>query len=602
MKPMLIIKSGLFFLGLFQAMGFSYAGTPLWTFTPLTATTISVPANGRATVQYQVTNQSNRAHTLVMSPITGVSQITTGSGLCGNPFMLTGHDSCILSLEIDGTQVASGHTNGPIVCEQGSALQCYRPPLSNLLNITVTESQYSLGGTISGLTAEVYLQNNSDSPQPFSSDGSFTLATGLTTGTAYDVTVQLQPIDETCSVSNGIGTIHAANATNVTVICSTNSYTVGGSVSGLSGELVLLNNGHDATTITSNESFTFPHSVAEGSNYDVTVGTQPLLQTCTVTNGSGTMGGSAVTNVSVSCSTNTTTLSTSLSNLALKTSGQARTLTITNTGSYLASGLSIHYPTWPSGTTANSTCSDSLEPSQTCTITVTPGPNASSSCDNPYAPAIPGAITVSASNVTSSVTTDIYVLAYGCIYEEGYVFAIDDTTVTTTSIGGTTAALANNSQGIQWDNGSYVVTTAVSLTDGLGNTAAIISAQGAGTYAAALCNSYAIDSSGNSPCSTTGICYSGWYLPAICQMGRAGQGAGCPAGIDNMSANLPNLDSSGCSGTACIFGDDDWSSTQDSESPYVLDLAWYQSFGYNAQGTDDQASSSYSVRCVRNFN
>ncbi|MFN7097630.1 MAG: hypothetical protein ACK4PR_08760, partial [Gammaproteobacteria bacterium] len=60
----------------------SYAGTPLWTFTPLTATTISVPANGTATVQYQVTNQSSKSHTLVMNSITGVTQITTGTGIC----------------------------------------------------------------------------------------------------------------------------------------------------------------------------------------------------------------------------------------------------------------------------------------------------------------------------------------------------------------------------------------------------------------------------------------------------------------------------------------------------------------------------------------
>ncbi|NNM60125.1 MAG: hypothetical protein HKM04_09975 [Legionellales bacterium] len=34
------------------------AGTPVWTFTPLTATTITVAANGSAIVQYQITNQS----------------------------------------------------------------------------------------------------------------------------------------------------------------------------------------------------------------------------------------------------------------------------------------------------------------------------------------------------------------------------------------------------------------------------------------------------------------------------------------------------------------------------------------------------------------
>ena len=85
MKGIGFIKKGLFFLCFLSAMGFSYAGMPVWTFTPLTATTISVSAEGTASVQYQVTNQSGKARTLVMSPIAGVSQLTTGAGVCGNP-------------------------------------------------------------------------------------------------------------------------------------------------------------------------------------------------------------------------------------------------------------------------------------------------------------------------------------------------------------------------------------------------------------------------------------------------------------------------------------------------------------------------------------
>lgn len=80
-----------------------------------------------------------------------------------------------------------------------------------------------------------------------------------------------------------------------------NTFTVGGTVSGLSGTVILLNNGGDADTITSNGAFTFPTPVAEGNPYNVTVQTQPAIQTCFVSNGSGTMGGSNITNVSVHC-------------------------------------------------------------------------------------------------------------------------------------------------------------------------------------------------------------------------------------------------------------------------------------------------------------
>lgn len=112
------------------------AGTPLWTFAPLTATNIVVLANGTATVQYRVTNQSSRPHTLEMQPIQGITQNVTGSGICGNPFVLPGKGSCILSLQIDGSQLTSPIEDGPIVCQQGSTLQCYRPSAANILRIT----------------------------------------------------------------------------------------------------------------------------------------------------------------------------------------------------------------------------------------------------------------------------------------------------------------------------------------------------------------------------------------------------------------------------------------------------------------------------------
>jgi hypothetical protein len=42
---------------MFSLSAFLHAATPLWTFTPLTPTSISIPANKTATIQYQVTNQ-----------------------------------------------------------------------------------------------------------------------------------------------------------------------------------------------------------------------------------------------------------------------------------------------------------------------------------------------------------------------------------------------------------------------------------------------------------------------------------------------------------------------------------------------------------------
>lgn len=153
-----------------SSAGFAQAGRPLWTLTPLTATTLSVPSNDTATVQYQITNQSTRTHTLSMQSIRGITQVTSGLGVCGNPFILTGHTSCTLFLQVNGSQLTQPISDGPIVCEQGSTLQCYRPARANTLaitqapaitdaTITVTDSPLTL--TTNGPTGTLIINNTS---------------------------------------------------------------------------------------------------------------------------------------------------------------------------------------------------------------------------------------------------------------------------------------------------------------------------------------------------------------------------------------------------------------------------------------------------------
>jgi len=82
------------------------------------------------------------------------------------------------------------------------------------------------------------------------------------------------------------------------------TYTVGGTVSGLVGSgLVLQNNGADDLSISANGPFTFPAGLPDGAVYDVTVKTQPTDQLATVSNGSGTISGADITNVAAVCYT-----------------------------------------------------------------------------------------------------------------------------------------------------------------------------------------------------------------------------------------------------------------------------------------------------------
>jgi hypothetical protein len=85
------------------------------------------------------------------------------------------------------------------------------------------------------------------------------------------------------------------------------TYTVGGSVSGLSGTVVLQDNGGDNLSISANGPFSFATALANGAAYSVTVSSSPPGQTCTVASGSGTIAAANVTNVALSCTAPTTT-------------------------------------------------------------------------------------------------------------------------------------------------------------------------------------------------------------------------------------------------------------------------------------------------------
>ena len=167
---------------------------------------------------------------------------------------------------------------------------------------------YTIGGTIAGLTGSgLVLQLNGGSNLPVSANATvFTFITQLAAGAMYNVSVLTQPTSpsQMCTVSNGSGNIGSANVASISISCATNSFTVGGTVSGLTGTgLVLRNNGGNDLPVNASGPFTFTTPILSGAAYAVTVLTQPTspAQTCSVTNGSGTVGAANVTNVGVVC-------------------------------------------------------------------------------------------------------------------------------------------------------------------------------------------------------------------------------------------------------------------------------------------------------------
>jgi 6-phosphogluconolactonase (cycloisomerase 2 family) len=169
-----------------------------------------------------------------------------------------------------------------------------------------TSTGYSISVTVSNLQpgTSITLLDNGQNSLTVTANGTVTIASSVASGTAYSVTVSAQPTGETCTVSQGSGTVGTSNV-NVGVACATNSFTVSVTVNGLTGGgLVLELNGTQDQTVASDGTVTFPDGLATGASYAVTVKTQPTTQReiCGVSSGSGTIAQANVTNVAVNCS------------------------------------------------------------------------------------------------------------------------------------------------------------------------------------------------------------------------------------------------------------------------------------------------------------
>ena len=224
------------------------------------------------------------------------------------------------------------------------------------------------------------------------------------------------------------------------------------------------------------------------------------------------------------------------------------------------------------------------------------------------------------------------VLGYGCQYQGGYVFSIDDTTPTTSSIGGTVAATADGPYfggvgvtSVNWSSGTSVSIWGIAETSTIGSP---IPNTTTPTGETALLATGQLNCNGNidGSCDTNNIIihypypamtteaaavckqttgalagYSDWYLPSICEMGfdtTGVPGSRCgvpptPPAIQNMQINLVDrLD---------LLHGSYWSSTEFSGDP--SSKAWLQYFT-NAVPEDSNQNPvnkvvTYSVRCAR---
>ena len=165
-------------------------------------------------------------------------------------------------------------------------------------------------------------------------------------------------------------------------------------------------------------------------------------------------------------------------------------------------------------------------------------------------------------------------IVVGSFYGGGvvfYIFVEADADYVAGETHGLIAAVADQSSGIRWHNGSYVTTGATGTAVGTGsaNTDAIIAAQGATetSYAAGLAKAYAAGG------------YTDWFLPSKDELNKMYLKKEILEAVSGFTA----------------FSDDYWSSTEDGSS-----LAWRQLF-VNGNQASINKYYTVSVRAVRAF-
>ena len=86
------------------------------------------------------------------------------------------------------------------------------------------------------------------------------------------------------------------------------TFSIGGTVTGATGPMVLLNSNGTSLIVAEEGAFTFGTPMVSTALYNVTVAVAPNSQACKVTNGAGIVGGADISNVMVICAPITYTM------------------------------------------------------------------------------------------------------------------------------------------------------------------------------------------------------------------------------------------------------------------------------------------------------
>lgn len=115
-----------------------HAAQPLWTYTPLSETRITVSKDGKTQVKYRITNNSKKTYNLSMMG-NGMQGVTSSPATC----QLKAGESCEVTLEVDGSKISPQEpVTGPTFCADGNVNHCYQPATKNLMVITSSTPRF----------------------------------------------------------------------------------------------------------------------------------------------------------------------------------------------------------------------------------------------------------------------------------------------------------------------------------------------------------------------------------------------------------------------------------------------------------------------------
>lgn len=208
----------------------------------------------------------------------------------GNNYIVTyqaedGQESCTL-LNDAGSIASSDINNVSLVCGEA------------------TVDQYSIGGSVSGLTGSIRLESSLGEVLDIDRNGDFVFTQHQLNGSVYDISLISDPVDQNCRLTGSSGTIADAIIEDIDIECETKEFSISGSVKDHTGPFVIkLGSGQLVTVDTSDTSFTFGE-FSYGQGYHLSIEQDPPGQNCSISHATGLV--EQPVNVQASCTNDPT--------------------------------------------------------------------------------------------------------------------------------------------------------------------------------------------------------------------------------------------------------------------------------------------------------